>query len=231
MQPSSGAGLQPAHHRSTLIIGALSVLLLLALIFGFWAFGGRQDYKNKSDVKVANAVAAVKTAEDASQKQLYNEELKKPYKTYSGSATFGTISFNYPLTYSAYVDSSNSSSPIEGYFHPGIVPGIQSGTAFALRVELVAAAYSQVVGQLSALSQKGGLSASAYIPAKMKSVKNVQPGTLFVGAISTDQQGAAQNGAELVIPVRDKTLQIYTQSNDYIGDFNNIVLPSLTFVP
>jgi hypothetical protein len=35
----------------------------------------------------------------------------------------------------------------------------------------------------------------------------------------------------LVIKVRDKTLEISTESNDYLNDFNNIILASLTFVP
>ena len=51
------------------------------------------------------------------------------------------------------------------------------------------------------------------------------------GPITQDQNGNGQTGAMLIIPVRDKTLQIYTESSDYLSDFNNIVLPSLTFVP
>jgi len=35
----------------------------------------------------------------------------------------------------------------------------------------------------------------------------------------------------LIIRVRDKTLKISTQSNDYLNDFNNIILSSLTFAP
>jgi hypothetical protein len=35
----------------------------------------------------------------------------------------------------------------------------------------------------------------------------------------------------VVIKVRDKTLKIYTESTDYMSDFNDIVLKNLTFSP
>lgn len=232
MQPQSGMPLSSLKKsKSPAIIAVLAVLLIAAIGFGYWAFSGRQDYKNNVDAKVATAVAAARKDEDAKQLANYNEQLKKPYKNFTGSATFGSVSFSYPLTYSAYVDTTDSSKPIEGYFYPGTVPGIQSGTAFALRVELVATAYSQVLGQYSSNIQQGTLKAAAYVPPKMKNVSNVQAGTLLTGKVGQDSQGNAQTGIMLVIPVRDKTLQIYTESNDFAGDFNNIVLPSLTFVP
>lgn len=232
MNPQSAPAALPAKPRSSLpVIIILVVLLLAVAVFAVWAFSGKQDYKNNTDKKIATAVTAAKTAEDAKQQQIYNQELKKPYKTYSGSSTFGSISFSYPLTYSAYVDTTNASQPIEGYFAPNVVPGIQSGTAFALRVELVTTSYTQVLQQFSSQLAQGTAQAKAYIPPKMAGVTNVQAGIMLTGVIATDQQGNAQNGAMLIIPVRDKTLQIYTESTDFLGDFNNIILPSLTFVP
>ncbi len=234
MQPQyGGGGFQPppAKSKSLLIIIILVVLLLGAISFGAWAFSGRQDYKNNTDAKIAVAVAAAQKAEDAKQLANYNEQLKKPYKTYTGSSTFGSISFSYPLTYSAYIDTSSQSQPIEGYFYPGMVPGIQGDTAFALRVELVDTPYSQVVSQFSSDIQTGTLTSAAYAPPKLKGVSNVQPGTLLTGQVGQDSHGNPQSGEMVVIPVRDKTLQIYTESSDFFSDFNNIVLPSLTFQP
>ena len=234
MQPQSGGGgfKPPSTKSNSLLIRIiLTVLLLAAVGFGAWAFSGRQDYKNNADAKIAVAVAAAQKAEDAKQLQNYNQQLKQPYKTYTGSSTFGSITFSYPLTYSAYIDTTSDSQPIEGYFHPSVVPGIESGTAFALRVELVDTAYIQVVGQFSSDIQQGTLTSAAYVPPKLKGVANVQPGTLLTGQIGQDSKGNTQNGEMVIIPVRDKTLQIYTESDNFLSDFNNIVLPSLTFQP
>jgi len=62
----------------------------------------------------------------------------------------------------------------------------------------------------------------------MKGTTNVVAGTYLNGQINQHDQD--QRGAMVVIKVRDKTLQIYTESNDYLNDFNQ-VLSSLTFAP
>ncbi len=43
---------------------------------------------------------------------------KQPLQTYTGPSAFGSISVKYPKTWSAYVDETNSSTPVDGYFHP-----------------------------------------------------------------------------------------------------------------
>lgn len=204
----------------------LIIALVGALIFGGWAFMSRQDYKNNSDKKAALAVDAARKTQTSQLQQQFAEQEKLPTKTYKGSATYGSVSFNYPKTWSGYVDESSSSEPINGYFYPGIVPGLQSKTAYALRVELVDTDYSSVLGAHDSQIKNSSAKASVIIPPKMVGVTNVGPGTRLDGAL--DQ---STNGSIVIIKVRDKTLQIYTQSNDYLNDFNNIVLPSLTFAP
>lgn len=208
---------------------ALVTLLIISLGFGFLAFKNMQDYKNDSNKKVTAAVEAAKKTQAAQLQTQFEEQNKSPNKTFHGSPTYGSVNFSYPKTYSAYVDTSNTSEPINAYFHPNEVPGTQSKTAFALRLELLGADYAQVVQQLSSQSAHGTVTARAYLPPKMSGVANVQPGTLFSGQIN--QQDSTQRGTLLVIKVRDKTLEISTQSNDYLSDFNNSVLPSLSFAP
>ncbi|HXY17928.1 MAG TPA: hypothetical protein VEH48_00715 [Candidatus Nitrosopolaris sp.] len=215
---------------STLVTVVLLVVAVGALAFGFWAYSGRQDYKNNADQKTAAAVAAAEAAQKTQLQAQFNQQLKSPYKTFVGSITYGSITFQYPNAWSSYVDTTNSSEPINGYYNPGDVPGTGSGSAFALRVELTGNGYNSVIQNFNSQVQSGTVTATAYVPPKMKSVANVQPGTLLTGAVS-NSNGSPLNGAMLVIPVRDKTLQIYTLSNDYLSDFNNIVLASLTFVP
>jgi hypothetical protein len=213
-----------------LIIVVLAVLAVGAAVFGVWAYSGRQDYKNNSDKKTAAAVAAAEASQKTQLQTQFDQEIKQPYKTFTGSSTYGLITFNYPNTWSSYVDQTNSSEPINGYFNPGDVPGTSSNSAFALRLELTSNAYNDVIGQFSSQVTGGTVTATAYVPPKMKGVANAQTGTLLTGTISQNNSGSLQ-GEMLVIPVRDKTLQLYTLSNDYLSDFNNIVLANLKFVP
>jgi hypothetical protein len=222
---NSGSG----RGRSILFTVILVLLLVGALAFGGWAFKNMQDYKNNSDKKSAAAVEAAKKAQAVQLQTQFDEQNKSPNKVFHGSPTYGTVSFNYPKSWSAYVDTSGSSEPINAYFHPGEVPGTQSKTAYALRLELVSTDYAQVVQQFSSGITSGKVTAKAYLPPKLSGIANVQPGTLFSG--QTNNQDTTQHGTLLVIKVRDKTLEISTQSNDYLPDFNNTVLASLSFAP
>lgn len=215
---------------SVVLCVVLSILFVAVSGFAFWAFSGRQDYKNNSDKKSAKAVSAAETAQAAKLKTQFDEEAKNPNKIYTGPAVAGSVTFGYPKTWSAYVDESGSSQIINGYLHPNIVPGLQTTTAFALRVEVSNSAYAEAVKQMDSFVKIGKVKAAAYLPPKMGKVAGVQPGMRFDGAISNNQSGDLQ-GAMVVLPVRDKTLKIYTQSPTFLADFNNIILPSLTFSP
>jgi hypothetical protein len=222
---NSGGG----QKRNILFTVILVLLLVGSLVFGGWAFKNMQDYKNNSDKKSATAVAAANKVQAAQLQTQFDQQSKSPNKVFSGSPTYGSITFNYPKTWSAYVDTTNPSEPINAYFHPNEVPGTQSKTAYALRLELLSTDYAQLTQQLSSQIVNGKITAKAYTPPKLNGVANVQPGTLFSGQVN--QQDNTQNGTLLIIKVRDKTLEISTQSNDYLPDFNNTILPSLSFVP
>jgi hypothetical protein len=222
---SSGSG----RSRSIPFTILLTVLLVISLVFGGWAFSKMQDYKNNSDQKTAQAVAQAEANQKTQLQAQFDEQSKSPNKTFHGSSTYGSVSFSYPKTWSAYVDTSSTSEPINAYFHPNEVPGIQSKTAYALRLELLSTDYAQIVQQFSSQIQQGTLTAKAYTPPKLNGVTNVQPGTLFSGQINSSD--STQIGTLLAIKVRDKTLEISTQSADYLADFNNTILPSLSFAP
>src|SRR5262249_50257202 len=121
---------------------------------------------------------------------------------------------------------TNVTEPINGFFFPDVVPGIQSSTAFSLRVELVSQPYDQVLTQFNSKVKTGDVSAQAYLPPHLNGVTNSQPGLLFKGAINSKFSGEM-----LVLKVRDKTLELSTLSKDFTADFDNTVLPSLSFAP
>lgn len=225
-QPVSYNSSPSGSSKNLFIIILLVILLVASLAFGGWAYSQMQSYKNDSDKKVAAAVAVQKQTLTKAAQDNFD---KANTKQFIGSPTYGSITFNYPKTWSAYVDTSNTSEPINAYLHPDQVPGINSKTAYALRVELVSSDYSQVTQQFSSGIQQGTVTAKAYLPPKLSGVTNVQPGTLFSG--QTNPSDSTQRGTLLAIKVRDKTLEISTQSTDYLNDFNNVILSSLSFAP
>ena len=229
MNPNQGVSYNSGPHggRGNLFVTVLlSVLLIIALIFGFTQFSKARDYKDNTDKKINQALAAKASQLQSQAQQAFNAA--NTYK-YQVSATYGSVAFSYPKAWSAYIDTTNSGEPVNGYFNPRVVPSIQGDTAFALRVELTGDDYSQVLGNYSSSISDGTIKAKAYLPPKMKGVANAVPGTYLSGHINTGNQD--QTGAMMIIKVRDKTLQVYTESAKYLNDFNNIVLAGLTFAP
>lgn len=227
--PITAASLAPKKPVGLIVGLAVSVLLLLGAIgFSAWAFSERSDYKNNSDQKVAAAVAEAEKATTEKNNQRFAEELKSPLKTYTGPASYGTVTVKYPKTWSAYVTTGGGSNePLNAYFHPDIVPAVtQTGSstreAIALKIQVTNQPYDQVIKQYESQVTSGNITAAAFALPKMPD----QVGMKFVGKL--DQQ---LNGTEIVLPLRDKTLIITTETDNYLADFNNHILQNLTFVP
>lgn len=206
------------------LIGAV-VLLMVATIFAFWAFSGRQDYKNNSDKKVAAAVEVAKRDTQKADAAQYAEQAKSPYKTYVGPEAYGSINVVYPKTWSAYVveHTGNTGTPMNNYFQPNAVPDVTDpNNAYALRVQVVSQTYSQVLNQFNGLAQTKKVVVSPYNLPKVPSV---------IGARVDGQIAANKQGSMIVLPLRNVTLEISTESEAFLSDFNNIILPNISFSP
>lgn len=217
--------LSAQHHRSPLLIPLIivSLLLVAALAFGGWAYMSRQDYKTNSDKKSAVAVAAAEKALEAKKDAEFVEKEKSPFKLYKGPATFGSVNITYPKTWSTYVtESSKANIPVDGYMHPNVVPGVQSDTAFALHFQVINTSYDQELKKYETASKTGAVRASAFVAPKVANVTGIR----LDGEIETRKQGSA-----VLLPLRDKTLILVTETTDFNADFTNIILTNLTFVP
>lgn len=224
--PSSGGYGGGSSTKWIISIVLLGLLLVGALVFGFWAFAGRQDYKNNVDAKINDAVKVAEQETTEKNNKQFAEELKNPFKTYTGPEPYGSIKLTYPKTWSGYINTgSDSQAAVDMYFHPDVVPAVSKGTgasAVALHIQVVNQAYDQVVGTRKGFVDTGEVAATPYTLPKMPN----EPGIKFTGKLS-DQI----NGTEIVLPLRDKTIIITTQADTYLDDFNNIILPNLTFIP
>jgi len=200
------------------------VLFIVAVIFGYWAFSGRQDYKNHVAQKVDVAVAANTKKVQATDAANYAEQAKQPLKSYQGPAEYGSLKVMYPKTWSAYVDETgNGQATVDGYFNPGFVPALNDqNSVFALRVQILSQSYSQVMQQYAGSVQRGDLKSKPYSFPKVKSVI----GTRLDGAIANNKQGSM-----VIVPFRAGSLEISTESQQFEHDFDTYILPNVTFTP
>lgn len=208
------------------------IAALLAIVFGLffvaasgfavWAFTERSKYKNDVEQIVADEVkVAVKEAESAKDAEFIEQE-KLPNRTYKGPETYGSVSFKYPKTWSLYVDETGGNTVLDVYGYPLVVPSQRSEKAYALRVEILNTEYDAVIKKIQSKIEGGDLKAKSF------RAENV-PKTLGLrvdGEIAPDITGAM-----VYLPLRDKTLQISTESPDFLKDFNNTILKTLDFTP
>lgn len=195
-------------------------LITVALIgFGAWAFVNYQDHKNNVDSKVAQAVEVAKKDQQAQDEKSFTEREKLPTRQLVGPDDLGRVTFDYPKTWSVYVERDGSGGTYTVYLHPKVVNSISQKQLNAVTVSVEDRGYETVLASLRATIAKGELKAT---PVTI----HEQKGTRLDGAFSKSVQGAA-----VLFKVRDKTLRIQANNQDFLGDFNNIILKSLQFNP
>ncbi len=202
----------------------LSVLFVSAAAFGAWAFSKSQDYKNNVDAKVAVAVTANKAVVQAADAKTYAEAAKQPLMTYAGPEAYGSVHISYPKTWSLYVSTPVTSSGLpNNYFNPVSISSLSdSKSIYALRMQVLGQSYASVVNSF-ADSVKSGKTAVA--PYTLSNVPNV------IGIRADGLLNNGETGSMVVFPIRDKTLEIWTESATYVPDFNDTILPKVTFSP
>ena len=202
----------------------LSILLFFAAVgFGTWAYMSREDYRKNVNNKVEEAVTvSVERAETRKDNEFIERE-KEPLRVYKGPQSLGSFTLKYPKTWSVYVDKSDKGE-ITVSAHPKYVSADsgRDSPAYALTVEVVNQPYDKVASKYDTHIKKGTAKARPYkIPKRPNIV-----GLRIDGSINDDH-----NGSAVILPLRDKTIVISTLSNQFVGDFDKIIIPNFNFIP
>jgi hypothetical protein len=215
-------------HLLSVAYVAVSLLIVVSLTaFGVWAYSQMQDYKNNSDKKVAVAVQQAQDQLKTSLDQQYADQSKSPSKTYTAPAAFGGVVINYPKTWSAYINEQTASTGtvVDAYFYQDYLPSVSSSSAIAynLRVQIVDGSYQDIVNRYSSQIKDGKITATPYTPAN---VPGASTGVRLVGQLTSNKKGAM-----VIIPLRDKVLELWTETQAGIADFDTYVIAKLSFSP
>ncbi len=199
----------------------VSVVLLASVVFGGWAFMSRQDYKDNVDQKIADAIVVAEENLTIEKDAEFAESYKLPNTTYRGPAAFGTLTIAYPKTWSNYVDEKTSGTVVDGFMQPNYVSSNTKDTNYALRYQVVERGYDQEVKSYEAKVKQGKVKTSAYRLPQLESVLGLR----VEGEIDNTKQGVV-----IVLPLRDKTVKIWTEGNEFRNDFEAII-KQFTFIP
>ncbi|MEI9913559.1 MAG: hypothetical protein WDN66_00895 [Candidatus Saccharibacteria bacterium] len=209
------------------VIALVFVILLLigASSFAFWAYSGRQNYKNNADQLISKAVGSAKQKQQSTDDASFAVAEQNPLTQYIGPQAYGTISLYYPKNWSSYVNTNSGGGyPVDGYFYPGTLPSVSdSGQVnFALRLQVENNAYATVLQTFQSAQQNGKVTIKAYSLPKLPSV---------VGVEVTGQLENNLTGTLIVLPLRSTALEVWTEGTGYLTEFNNDILANLSFSP
>lgn len=197
----------------------VSVVLVVGLaVFGIWSYTSYLDQKNNAEAKTEVAVQDAEAVQKEELEQKFAEREKDPRVTFLSDSSIGSIEFEYPKTWSTYLEEkTGSAKPLSATFHPKYVPS--SDTSYALRLLVDESSYSSRVGGYEKDVEDGAVKVA---PITVNGVTGIR----VDGQIDRKYKGAIA-----IFPLRDKTVQIWTESEAYVKDFNAILKDNLTFEP
>jgi hypothetical protein len=190
----------------------LIVLCLGAIAVAVWAYMSYTEQKTNVDGKVDVAVITAKKEQADSDEAKFAEREKEPNRQFVGPDDYGRLTFNYPKTWSVYVNKDASiGGTYEAYLNPISVPAVSASQQYSLRVSIEEKNYDAVIASYDSLVKKGDLRSSAV------SVDG-NNGTRFDGSFSKDIRGSA-----VVYKIRDKTVTLRTDADTFKPDFDALI--------
>lgn len=208
----------PKPSKLWIILTVVFILTTIAAIAGaVYSYMNYTDQKDNVDAKVSTAVnTAVKDRADADAAAFLEKE-KQPNRQFAGPEDYGRVSFDYPKTWSIYVDQdATGGDTYKAYFNPVSVPPIDAATQYALRVTIEQKDYERVLASYDSLVKKGDLQSSSV---KADGID----GTRLDGSFTKDIRGSA-----IIFKIRDKTVTMRTDASTFSADFNALI-STITF--
>lgn len=206
--------------KKNIIFIAVIVVVAVGGVAAFiWAYSQMTHYRDNSAIIAAQAAEVAKNEQRVVDEEAFNEKMKQPYAEFVSPSDFGSISFNYPRTWSAY-NIQNNQSGYEVVFYPGVIPLIDNKTSVALRVKVINKNYEDELNSYERSVGSGSLTASPI------TVSDGQQGVIFNGNLNDGFKSSF-----VLLKLRDKTLMIQTDTDEFANDFNEVILATLKFIP
>ncbi|MBI3984125.1 hypothetical protein HY346_02385 [Candidatus Microgenomates bacterium] len=172
---------------------------------------------NRAQLTVNEQKSAAAAAAKIEQKQLdeaeFAQRLKEPYRTYTAPSVYGDLKISFPKNWSLFVEEgSGGDVQLSLTAHPDMIrPEEEFSNGFGLRATMTSTLYTEAIAEFDDAIAEGEVVASAV------TVKGVS-GTRYDGTVRENRQGTL-----VMLPIRDKTFAIWTESKDYASDFTKIL--------
>jgi hypothetical protein len=186
---------------------------LIAGTAAVWALMNYIDQKNNFDTTTAAAVSLAQKEQADADEAKFAEREKSPNRQFAGPDDYGRLTFDYPKTWSVYVneDGSGNGDTYEAYLNPVTVPPVNDDTRYALRVVIEQVDFDEAISDYDKDVEEGNLKSSSV-------TINGTGATRLDGQFTDDIRGSA-----VIFKIRDKTVTIRSDADTFKEDFNKII--------
>lgn len=212
------AGLKPEKKNTlaeTLVLVGVCLIAAAAIVFAVIFFMQynelKTNYDSEKNLEISKAVKAQQDKDEAA----YEERAKEPNYSFTGPSDYGSISFEYPKTWSVFVekDGTNNNDYV-AYFQPKQIDPITSkDSRYALRFQILNRQITTVQSSYESKIRSGKLTSRTF-----STDDNALSGTWYEGEISDGIRGIV-----ILLKVNDKTLLLQTDAEAYRSDFEKLV--------
>jgi hypothetical protein len=207
----------------TIVIVILSLVAVTFIGLFIWMLLERNEAQTDINTKIQVAEAAARDEQSQKMEAEFLEREKYPYKTFSGPADYGQLTFEYPKTWSLYIEkAATTGGDFNAYFNPIQVDAVSEETINALRVTIRDESMDEVTEEYQkAIDRKNSnlTIESVTIGKNANITANKYTGTIPNTSLS---------GYIITFKIRDKTAILQTDSVLFKEDFEKL-LGTVTF--
>lgn len=200
---------------STLLLGLSTVIFgILAIV----SFANNQQAQNTVNQAKSQSYKLGQEAQKKTDNKEFALANQLPYREYKAPDLYGNFVIKFPKNWNAYVvEDQSSDTQVNLLLHPAAVKLDKSlkVNSYAFRALLINRPQAEIYQSQFQTAVKSGKLAQ-----KSTTVSNI-------GATWIDGKFDGQhNGIIVLVPVRDKTLELITDSHEYISEFTQILAQS-----
>jgi hypothetical protein len=206
--PNKTANLIKTILLAVFIVATLGLTCLAIVMYTNW-----QDAESDVDGKVSLAVASAENKLRTKLEDEFAEKEKYPFTSLITPADLGSLSIEYPKTWSVYIpnDGNDGTNKFEAYLNPSYVGKVEKTSVFAIRLEITNTSTDKVKETYAGYVKKGTMSVS-------NTVVNGANVDVYTGTLPSKNQGII-----CIIKIRDKTATIQTDSLLFKDDFYKVL--------
>ena len=219
-QPTSPAAVPIPQKKNVNLIKTVAIVVLSLIAVTFiglfiWMFVRYDEASTDVEGQISIAVAEAKAEQAEKDEAEFAEREKDPYRTFTGPADYGQVTFKYPKTWSLYIaQDASRGGDFAAYFNPIEVNAVSDSTVNALRVIIKDKDFESVAQDYQrAMDQKDS----------NLSVESVTVAGTAANRYTGKIPGTDLNGYIVIFKVRDKTVILQTDSVLFAEDFNKLL--------